>query len=70
MLESHNALQTEIQNKNKRLEEENKLLSKKAAIAQRDLEKQTQLFQEKYNELLNNSEALQNENDMLRAERE
>jgi hypothetical protein len=41
MLDSHNALQTEIQNKNKRLEEENKNMSKKAALAIRELEKQS-----------------------------
>jgi flagellar capping protein FliD len=52
MLDSHNALQTEIQNKNKRLEEENKNMSKKAALAIRELEKQSQLFEHKFNELM------------------
>lgn len=39
MLESHNALQGEIQSKNKRLEEENKILTKKVGISMRELEK-------------------------------
>ena len=58
MLESHNALQNEIQSKNRRLEDENKALSKKAALALRDLEKQNQLFEQKFNELMNMNENL------------
>ena len=52
MYDSHNALQNEISSKNKRLEDENKSLSKNNALACRDLEKQSQLFQEKFNELV------------------
>ena len=70
MYDSHNALQNEISSKNKRLEEENKSLSKKAALATRDLEKQSQLFQEKFNELIIANQALTNEIEMFRSERE
>ena len=70
MLESHQCLQTEVHNKNKRLEEETKKLSQGTAVERRQMEVELTQLKAKTAELIKNEACLENELQELRLEKD
>ena len=70
MLESHQCLQAEFQNKNKRLEEENKTINQQTAVKTREVEIEKQQLEQRLQEYMKGEACLKNDLDELRADRD
>ena len=70
MLESHQCLQSELQTKSQRLEDENKTLNQHSIVKYRDVEIEKQQLEQRVQELLKAEACLKNDLDELRIDRD
>ena len=70
MLESHQCLQSEFQNKNKRLEDENKTVTQQTVVKTREVEIEKQQLEQRLQEYVKQEACLKNDLDELRADRD